>query len=140
MLTEAGNVLPTFDQWVASIDHQSATPQGIGWVKASTWPEGRHNDVHWRKVSDKRPLLVIGRNYQENIIAQFGKVYTPEELEWLNEAGQSQQPGREESTEIERRNKLLEDDLKRQCRLNMPGISEAEQENVWQAYKEKHRL
>src|SRR4051812_16476752 len=41
MLTEAGNVLPTFDQWVASIDHQSATPQGIGWVKADTKPE--HN-------------------------------------------------------------------------------------------------
>ena len=70
---------------------REATPQGIGWVKASTWPERRHNDVHWRRVSDKRPLLVIGRNYQENIIAQFGKVYTPEELEWLDEGTSSRE-------------------------------------------------
>lgn len=42
--------------------------------------------------------------------------------------------------EIDRRNKLLEDDLKRQCRLNMPGISEQDQESAWQAFKTKHNL
>lgn len=42
--------------------------------------------------------------------------------------------------EINRRNKILEDDLKRQCRLNMPGISEQEQEAAWQAFKAKHNL
>jgi hypothetical protein len=42
--------------------------------------------------------------------------------------------------EISRRNKLLEDDLKRQCRLNMPGISEVEQDQAWQDYKLKHQL
>lgn len=50
--------------------------------------------------------------------------------------------GREEElkAEIERRTKLLEDDLKRDCRLNMPGISEQEQEATWQAYKKRHNL
>lgn len=42
--------------------------------------------------------------------------------------------------EIDRRNKLLKDDLKRQCRLNMPGISEQDQEAAWQAFKAKHNL
>lgn len=42
--------------------------------------------------------------------------------------------------EIDRRNKLLEDDLKRQCRLNMPGISEQDQEAAWQSFKTKHNL
>lgn len=57
---------------------------GPRWVKASTWPQD-HNIVHWRRVEDKKPLLVVGRNYQDNIIAQFGRVYTPNELEWLDE-------------------------------------------------------
>ena len=56
------------------------------WVKASEhWPED-HNKVHWRRVEDKSPLLIVGRNYQENIIAQFGRVYTPDALEWLDES------------------------------------------------------
>jgi len=42
--------------------------------------------------------------------------------------------------EIDLRNKLLEDDLKRQCRLNIPGISEQDQEAAWQAFKSKHNL
>lgn len=57
---------------------------------------------------------------------------------------ESEQPaaGREEElkAEIERRTKLLEDDLKRDCRLNMPSISEQEQEATWQAYKKRHNL
>jgi hypothetical protein len=57
--------------------------KGAVWVKASTWPQD-HNIVHWRRVEDKKPLLIVGRNFQDNIIAQFGRVYTPDELEWLD--------------------------------------------------------
>jgi len=42
--------------------------------------------------------------------------------------------------EVERLKGLIEDDLKRQVRLNMPGTSEHEQEKAWQAYKRQHNL
>lgn len=73
--------------------HLKEAQPGPLWVKASTWPQD-HNIVHWRRVEDKKPLLVVGRNYQDNIIAQFGRVYTPNELEWLDE-----QPAAEPLTE-----------------------------------------
>lgn len=75
--------MPNMEGWLKEYAAK-VSRTGPVWVKATTWPED-HNMVHWRRASDKRPLLIVGRNYQGNIIAQFGKVYTPEELEWLEE-------------------------------------------------------
>lgn len=123
-------------QWLTQ-----ATPQGIEWVKASERMPKEAGPITWRWLD--KEAAYSGFNGTAFIYdkggAQVDMLYAIE-IEWLDETGQSQQPGREVNAEIDRRNKLLEDDLKRQCRLNMPGISEAEQENVWQAYKGKHRL
>lgn len=48
--------------------------------------------------------------------------------------------GDKERVEIERRNKLLEENMKLGMRLNMPGISEQEQESTWQDYKRRNNL
>lgn len=42
--------------------------------------------------------------------------------------------------EIERLKKLIEDDLKRQVRLNVPGASEQRQQAAWENYKITHNL
>lgn len=52
----------------------------------------------------------------------------------------AKQRTKELETELERRNKLLEHDLKLDHRLVMPGVSEIEQEENWQHYKKKHNL
>ena len=49
------------------------------------------------------------------------------------------QPNKEEA-EIERRNKIIEQNLKLGMRLNMPGISEQEQEATWQHFKNRNNL
>lgn len=104
MLTEAGNVLPTFDQWVASIDHQSATPTGIEWVKASErLPDkcGKENTVIVRGMWEgKWPFVTYGfRNYNEEKPQMYYELGSKSDcnnnVEWLDESGQSQQAGRE---------------------------------------------
>lgn len=75
--------MPNMEGWLKEYAAKGSRT-GPAWVKATTWPED-HNMVHWRRASDKKPLLIVGRNYQGNIVAQFGRVYTPEELEWLEE-------------------------------------------------------
>jgi hypothetical protein len=113
-------------------DMKKAQP-GPRWVKAADRLPGWAKFVEWRhesKVSAGKDT-VLG-------IAKRGIEYF-RTLEWLDE---STPAGMEEElkAEIERRTKLLEDDLKRDCRLNMPSISEQEQEATWQAYKKRHNL
>jgi hypothetical protein len=87
------------DDGVKAWEADKQAPTGAVWVKATVWPAD-HNMVHWRRALDKKPLLVVGRNDQDNIIAQFGGVYTPEELEWLDESGDNWTSVNEQLPEI----------------------------------------
>lgn len=42
--------------------------------------------------------------------------------------------------EVERLKGIMESDLKRQCRLNKPGLSETEQQEAWNNFKSTHKL
>jgi hypothetical protein len=72
---------------VKQLENEWPKRRGAVWVNGVKWPEGRHNEVHWRTVRDKHPVLVVGRNHVDNIVAQFGKVYLPSDLEYLDESG-----------------------------------------------------
>lgn len=69
----------------------------------------------------------------------FIKMCEDSKVEWLCEGTAAGREG-DLRAEIDRRNKLLEDGLKLQCRLNMPGISEQEQERAWATFKLKNSL
>lgn len=75
------------NKWLKSELEQHKAETSAVWAKASDRLPEDHNTVHWRRAEDKCPLLIVGYNYQNNIIAQFGRVYCPEALEWLDESG-----------------------------------------------------
>lgn len=130
------------------LDESGVTMQhGAVWVKASEinieyrktyyaqWPSGTViKSTGWFQESDgtffwnENGYVPILKNERHMLLI-------------LDESG-TPAAGSEENlkAEIERRNKLLEDDLKRQCRLNAPGISEQMQEAAWQDFKKRHKL
>lgn len=121
--------------------HLPVRKEGAVWVKATNWPEGRHNKVHWRRASDKSPLLIIGRNYQENIIAQFGKVYTPDELEWLDESSESPAAAGETEEQIFEQYHAIKEKIGKLGYNTFINSKEVDEYREWlRKDKYKHRL
>lgn len=82
---------------------QQATPQGIGWVKASTRLPKKHIDVIVRNI--KTGHVKRTRNFGHNTgwDVSMDIEFKWDNTEWLDETGQSQQPGREEWISVDER-------------------------------------
>jgi hypothetical protein len=86
------------ETWIACYmaGYNEATPQGIGWVKASERMPKEAGPITWRWLD--KEAAYSGFNGTAFIYdkggAQVDMLYAIE-IEWLNETGQSQQPGRE---------------------------------------------
>lgn len=83
------------------IKRERATPQGIGWVKASERMPKEAGPITWRWLD--KEAAYSGFNGIAFIYdkggAQVDMLYAIE-IEWLDETGQSQQPGREVDKEV----------------------------------------
>lgn len=123
-------------------DEQEAQP-GAVWVKASERLPAIEGRIICKRLGE--PIVAFCQRFKDGsyrITNGRMQVWVGwKEFEWLDESGAAAESEIEQlKAEIERRNKIMEDDLKLHCRLNMPGISDQEQECAWAMFKLKNNL
>lgn len=145
IVKEWGNAIemPNMEQWLR--DYAATRQTGAGWVKASTF-DIKRNIVYHATYEDKNQIIKGSGFFNINdwFIWDNKEIEERYKDDWdklliLDESG-TPAAAREEGAEIKRRTKIIEDMLKRDMRLNMPGISEAEQERTWQDFKKTNKL
>lgn len=123
----ASSAVYKFRLWLESLQVTQQT--GAVWVKALKQLPPKPGEYHSKKHGKRFVMLFAEAD------RKMPKEYW-EGVEWLDE---SPAAGREDA-EIKRRTKIIEDMLKRDMRLNMPGISDVEQERTWQDFKKTNNL